>query len=90
MDEFRSLIEELVKTIKEIRHTPTAAIAEQKRKYNLQGIILQSYDENNESFDCYISRLQNYIDLKGWTNDKSTENEIRCSQIFLNCIGPKY
>ncbi|XP_045500051.1 uncharacterized protein K02A2.6-like [Colias croceus] len=51
---------------------------------SVSGITLQPYDENNESFASYLQRLENYINLKGVTNDKTK------SQIFLNCIGPKY
>ncbi|XP_055918403.1 uncharacterized protein K02A2.6-like [Eupeodes corollae] len=30
-----------------------------------QGINLQSFDENNETFDSYLQRVENYLDLRG-------------------------
>lgn len=50
----------------------------------VSGINLQPYDEINESFSSYLQRLQNYITLKGVTNEQTK------LQIFLNCIGPKH
>lgn len=38
----------------------------------------------NESFQSYLQSLENYITLKGVTNDTTK------LQIFLNCIGPKH
>ncbi|XP_028164865.1 uncharacterized protein K02A2.6-like [Ostrinia furnacalis] len=61
-----------------------ARMQEQQQNNSVSGISLQPYDEINESFDSYLQRLENYINLKGVTNATTK------AHIFLNCIGPKY
>lgn len=52
------------------------------------GINLQSFDENNETFDTYLQRIENYLDLRGWSN-KDAEGDKICVKILLNCLSPK-
>lgn len=52
------------------------------------GFQLQPFNENDETFDNYISRLENFFELKhiAGTNDETNARKI---QIFLNCLSPR-
>ena len=56
---------------------------------DLKGIQLQMHDEENESFEMYLQRLENYLELRN-LDDKTIENDKKCVQILINCLGPKY
>lgn len=49
---------------------------------------IASFDEENESFDSYLQRLENYFSFKNIRNESDVEDK-RCVQIFLNCLSPK-
>ncbi|XP_031332347.1 uncharacterized protein K02A2.6-like [Photinus pyralis] len=57
-------------------------------KPDLHGVHLQPFDENNESFNTYIQRLENHLSLRGIT-DETPEADRKKVQIFLNYLGPK-
>lgn len=89
MEELGKLMTQLVETLKGLQNQQASleqSLMNQpgSSKSSIGGIQLQAYDETNETFDSYIQRLQNYINLKDVTNSTTK------TQIFLNCIGPKY
>nr|XP_022905220.1 uncharacterized protein K02A2.6-like [Onthophagus taurus] len=56
---------------------------------DLRGIQLQKFDEGNETFESYVQRLENYLELRNLTEDTS-ENDKRKVQILISCLGPKH
>lgn len=49
---------------------------------------LQAYDESNESFDCYLQRLDNHLKLKR-VDDTTPASDKICVQILIGCLSPK-
>lgn len=53
-----------------------------------KGLQLQPYDETSETFETYMDRIDNYIELKNLSLETEDDGK-KCVQILLNCLGPK-
>lgn len=51
-------------------------------------VNFEVFDENNESFDCYVQRLDNFFKLKGLVEDDTETQEAKVV-VLINCIGAK-
>lgn len=60
----------------------------QPNKSDIKGIHLQPYDEHHESFENYLQRMENYLELRNLKDD-TDENDKNCVNILLNCMNPK-
>ncbi|XP_031336315.1 uncharacterized protein LOC116165755 [Photinus pyralis] len=49
---------------------------------------LHPYDENHETFDCYLQRLDNHLQLKK-IDDSTAERDKTYVQILISCLSPK-
>ncbi|KAK9701832.1 hypothetical protein QE152_g30330 [Popillia japonica] len=55
---------------------------------DLRGIHLQ-FNESNETFDAYVQRLDNYLELRNLM-ENTDENDKKRVQILISCLGPKH
>ncbi|KAL1447852.1 hypothetical protein WDU94_005574 [Cyamophila willieti] len=46
------------------------------------------FDEANETFETYLERLENYLEMKGLDSSTSAGNK-SCVQTLINCLSPK-
>lgn len=53
-----------------------------------RGLQLVAFDEVNETFESYLQRVENYLEIRDLKED-TPENDKKRVQIFLNCLGPK-
>ncbi|KAK9703508.1 hypothetical protein QE152_g29304 [Popillia japonica] len=56
---------------------------------HVRDIHLQQFDESNETFDSYVQRLDNYLELQN-LKENTDENDKKRVQIFISCLGPKH
>lgn len=49
---------------------------------------MQPYEESNESFDSYLQRLDNHLELKGIHGSTPECNKVRI-RILISCLSPK-
>lgn len=79
---------EMDETLKKLADTLLQLPARIQPAVPSHGIHLQSFDEDNETFDSYLQRIENYLDLRGWSNEDEEGDRI-CVKILLNCLSPK-
>lgn len=54
-----------------------------------QALNFSPFSEEDETFESYIQRLENYFRLKGLTG-ATPEDDTAKVQLLIHCIGPKY
>ena len=91
MAQINDLVTALNAFVEKLTETPTTSNADSKVKNLLQSqsLSFEYFDENNETFDEYIQRLEIFFKLKGLIDDTAETAEAK-QLILLNCLGPKY
>lgn len=89
-DTAAEVFEHLIRAIQQIQKTQEKLLSRssESNQADVRGIQLQQYDETNESFDTYLQRIQNYLELRNITDD-TPENDKKAVQILISCLGPK-
>ena len=54
-----------------------------------QSLHFDPFKPDEESFECYISRLENYFELKGLTSTTPDADKAKV-RLLIHCIGSKY
>lgn len=62
-------------------HSSSSAVSSSSNNINLQ---FDAFNENDETFSIYKQRLENFLRMRGVTNDE------RKVQVLINCIGTKH
>lgn len=80
-------IAQLTSVLKNLQTQQTVRDAPQPA--DLRGIQLQPFDEEQESFDTYIERLENYLELRN-LGGNTPDNDSKRVQILISCLGPRH
>lgn len=82
--------EDLIRTLVEALQRLQAPQANPgpSKQPEIHGLALQPFDENEEPFNVYVLRLENFLRLKNLTGDDEETNR-RKVQVLLNCLNPR-
>lgn len=65
MAELNEILSKITDVLTVIQSTQQSLLQQSKSATYISKEHLQPYDESNESFDCYLQRLDNHLKLRG-------------------------